>query len=114
MLTRRIIPCLDVMNGRVVKGKNFRNLVDVGDPVELASRYSDEGADEIVLLDISCSLEGRQPFFDVIKRVAKAVAVPLTVGGYCMVDWLTASGSTSAGSRPRTLLARRRTKSCAK
>ncbi len=81
MLTRRIIPCLDVLNGRVVKGKHFRNLADVGDPVELASRYSDEGADEIVLLDISCSLEGRQPFFDVIKRVAKAVAVPLTVGG---------------------------------
>ncbi len=81
MLTKRIIPCLDVLDGRVVKGKRFRNLTDVGDPVDLASRYSDEGADEIVLLDISASLTGRKPFFHVVERVARTVAIPLTVGG---------------------------------
>jgi imidazole glycerol-phosphate synthase subunit HisF len=81
MLTRRIIPCLDVLGGRVVKGKRFRNLVDVGNPVELAARYSDERADEIVLLDISASLEERKPFFDIVMQVAKRVAIPLTVGG---------------------------------
>lgn len=81
MLTRRIIPCLDVLNGRVVKGKKFQKLTDVGDPVELAARYSDEGADEIVLLDISASLESRKPFFDLVADVAKHVAIPLTVGG---------------------------------
>lgn len=81
MLTRRIIPCLDVLGGRVVKGKRFQNLADVGDPVELAARYSDERADELVLLDISASLEERKPFFDIVRRVAKQVAIPLTVGG---------------------------------
>ncbi|MBI1807118.1 MAG: imidazole glycerol phosphate synthase subunit HisF [Ignavibacteria bacterium] len=81
MLTRRIIPCLDVLNGRVVKGKKFQNLVDVGDPVELAARYSDEGADELVLLDISASLEERRPFFEIVRQVAKCIAIPLTVGG---------------------------------
>ena len=81
MLTRRVIPCLDVFNGRVVKGKRFKELVDVGDPVGMAARYSDEGADEIVLLDISASLEERRPFFDVVRRVAERVAIPLTVGG---------------------------------
>ena len=81
MLTRRIIPCLDVFNGRVVKGKRFKELIDVGDPVEMAARYSNEGADEIVLLDISASLEVRRPFFDVVRRVAERVAIPLTVGG---------------------------------
>ena len=81
MLTRRIIPCLDVLGGRVVKGKKFQKLTDVGDPVELAARYSNEGADEIVLLDISASLEFRKPFFDLVTDVAKHVAIPLTVGG---------------------------------
>ncbi|HMD14250.1 MAG TPA: HisA/HisF-related TIM barrel protein, partial [Bacteroidota bacterium] len=81
MLTRRIIPCLDVLNGRVVKGKKFQELTDVGDPVELAARYSNEGADEIVLLDISASLESRKPFFDLVTDVAKHVTIPLTVGG---------------------------------
>jgi len=81
MLTRRIIPCLDVLNERVVKGKQFRQLIDVGDPVELAARYSEEGADELVLLDISATLEERRPFFDVVKNVARRVAIPLTVGG---------------------------------
>lgn len=81
MVTRRIIPCLDVLNGRVVKGKQFVSLVDVGDPVELALQYSEEGADEIVLLDISATIEERRPFFDIVKRTARSVAVPLTVGG---------------------------------
>jgi cyclase len=81
MLTRRIIPCLDVLGGRVVKGRQFENLIDVGDPVELAARYSEEGADEIVLLDISATIEERRPFFDIVRRVAKRVAIPLTVVG---------------------------------
>jgi imidazole glycerol-phosphate synthase subunit HisF len=81
MLTRRIIPCLDVLDGRVVKGRRFRNLVDVGEPVDLAARYSAEGADEIVLLDISATIDGRRPFFDIVTKVAKSVAIPLTIGG---------------------------------
>jgi imidazole glycerol-phosphate synthase subunit HisF len=81
MLTRRIIPCLDVLNKRVVKGVQFQKLVDVGDPVDLAAKYSDEGADEIVLLDISATLEKRKPFLDVVERIARRVAIPLTVGG---------------------------------
>jgi imidazole glycerol-phosphate synthase subunit HisF len=81
MLTRRIIPCLDVLNGRVVKGRQFRNLIDAGDPVELASSYSRSGADEIVVLDISATLEERNPFFEIVTKIAKAVAIPLTVGG---------------------------------
>ncbi|HTP13664.1 MAG TPA: imidazole glycerol phosphate synthase subunit HisF [Bacteroidota bacterium] len=81
MLTRRIIPCLDVLNNRVVKGVRFQNLTDAGDPVELAAKYSEEGADEIVLLDISATLEGRGPFLQVVENVARRVAIPLTVGG---------------------------------
>jgi cyclase len=81
MLTRRIIPCLDVRNGRVVKGRQFRELADVGDPVSLAARYSDEGADELVILDISATLEDRRPFFATVTAIAKRVAIPLTVGG---------------------------------
>ncbi len=81
MLTRRIIPCLDVLDRRVVKGVRFQKLVDAGDPMDLAAKYSDEGADELVLLDISATLEKRKPFLDVIEKVAKRVAIPLTVGG---------------------------------
>ncbi len=81
MLTRRIVPCLDVLNRRVVKGVRFKELVDVGDPVDLAAKYSDEGADELVLLDISATLEQRKPFLDVVEKVAERVAIPLTVGG---------------------------------
>jgi imidazole glycerol-phosphate synthase subunit HisF len=81
MLTKRIIPCLDIKNGRVVKGTQFVDLTDAGDPVELAARYYDEGADELVMLDISASLEERRPFYDIVRRVAKNVAIPLTVGG---------------------------------
>ena len=81
MLTKRIIVCLDVQDGRVVKGVNFRGLRDVGDPVELAARYEAEGADEIVFLDISASLEGRQTLLDVVQRTAERLFIPLTVGG---------------------------------
>jgi len=81
MLTKRIIPCLDVKNGRVVKGVNFLNLQDSGDPVELAAYYYKQGADEICFLDITASIEGRQAILDVISRTAKKVFIPLTVGG---------------------------------
>jgi len=81
MLTKRVIPCLDILDGRVVKGKRFQNLVDVGDPAVLAARYSDEGADELVILDISASLQRRRPFFEIVRAVAREVAIPLTVGG---------------------------------
>lgn len=77
----RIIPCLDVSNGRVVKGVNFENLIDAGDPVELARRYGEEGADEVTFLDVSASVEGRATMLDVVARTAEQVFVPLTVGG---------------------------------
>lgn len=80
-LRTRIIPCLDVSNGRVVKGVNFVNLTDEGDPVELAARYAEEGADEICYLDISAAPEGRGTLLDVVRRTASNVFVPLTVGG---------------------------------
>ena len=78
---KRIIPCLDVDNGRVVKGVNFIGLRDAGDPVEVAKRYNIEGADEITFLDIGASYEGRDTIVDVVKKVAKEVFIPLTVGG---------------------------------
>ncbi len=78
---KRIIPCLDVDNGRVVKGTNFVQLKDAGDPVEVAIRYNEEGADEITFLDIGASHEKRQTIVDVVKKVAKEVFIPLTVGG---------------------------------
>ena len=81
MLTKRIIPCLDVKDGRTVKGTNFLQLRDAGDPVELAARYSDEGADELVFLDISATLEGRKTFLQMVERVAAALQIPFTVGG---------------------------------
>ncbi|MBU3191468.1 imidazole glycerol phosphate synthase subunit HisF [Clostridium bowmanii] len=81
MLTKRIIPCLDVTMGRVMKGINFINLTDVGDPVEIAEFYNSEGADEIVFLDITATNEGRKNMLDVIKRTAEKVFIPLTVGG---------------------------------
>ena len=81
MLRRRIIPCLDVHNGRVVKGVQFVDLTDEGDPVELAARYVAEGADEICFLDITASHERREPMLDVVRRTAEQVFVPLTVGG---------------------------------
>lgn len=81
MLNKRIIPCLDVAEGRVVKGQSFVNLRDAGDPVELAKLYSDEGADELVFLDITASHEKRGTMLDVVYRVANEVFIPLTVGG---------------------------------
>jgi imidazole glycerol-phosphate synthase subunit HisF len=81
MLTKRIIPCLDVKEGRVVKGIQFLNLVDAGDPVELARFYDEEGADELVFLDISASHEGRDTMVEVVERVAAELAIPFTVGG---------------------------------
>jgi len=80
-LAKRIIPCLDVDKGRVVKGVNFTNLVDAGDPVELARRYGEEGADELTFLDISASVDGRETTLDVVRRTAEEVFIPLTVGG---------------------------------
>lgn len=81
MLAKRIIPCLDVRDGKVVKGINFVGIKEVGDPVELAKQYSDSGADEIVFLDITASHEGRATMLDVVRRTAEVVFVPLTVGG---------------------------------
>jgi cyclase len=81
VLTKRIIPCLDVDGGRVVKGVSFVNLRDAGDPVELAERYDAEGADEVVFLDITASSDGRETMVDVVERTAARVFIPLTVGG---------------------------------
>ncbi len=81
MITKRIIPCLDVRNGRVVKGVNFEGLHDVSSPVELAKFYSDNGADELVFYDITASAEGRQLFTDILCETARQVFIPLTVGG---------------------------------
>ncbi|WP_349408573.1 imidazole glycerol phosphate synthase subunit HisF [Pseudalkalibacillus sp. SCS-8] len=81
MLTKRIIPCLDVKDGRVVKGVQFVNIIDAGDPVELARLYDEQGADELVFLDISASNEKRNVIIDVVERVAAELAIPFTVGG---------------------------------
>jgi cyclase len=81
MLAKRIIPCLDVHAGRVVKGVNFLNLRDAGDPVEIARRYEDEGADELVFLDITASHEEREIILDVVRRTSEVIFMPLTVGG---------------------------------
>ncbi len=81
MLTKRIIPCLDVKKGRVVKGVRFQNLADVGDPPELAERYEKEGADEVVFLDITATLEERKTILEVARRTAERLFIPLTIGG---------------------------------
>jgi len=81
MVKKRLIPCLDVAGGRVVKGVRFERLRDVGDPVELAQRYSELGADEIVFLDIAATVEGRGPTLELVERAAESLTVPLTVGG---------------------------------
>ncbi|MDI6819911.1 MAG: imidazole glycerol phosphate synthase subunit HisF [Candidatus Hodarchaeaceae archaeon] len=81
MLTKRIIPCLDVLNGRVVKGIRFKDLRDAGDPAELARWYDEQGADEVVFLDIGASPEGREAMFSVVERTAEQLFIPLTVGG---------------------------------
>lgn len=109
----RVIPCLDVDNGRVVKGVNFQGLKDAGDPVELARRYDAEGADELTFLDVSASKEGRGTMLDVVRRTAEQVFIPLTVGGGVRseedVDELLRAGAdkvsvnTSAIARPALL-----------
>ena len=112
-LTRRIIPCLDVTDGRVVKGVNFANLRDAGDPVELAERYDREGADELTFLDVTASSSGRSTMIDVVKRTADQVFIPLTVGGGIRtvddVDTMLRAGAdkvsvnTAAIARPEVL-----------
>ena len=109
----RVIPCLDVDNGRVVKGVNFTGLKDAGDPVELAARYDQEGADELTFLDVSASVAGRGTMLDVVRRTAEQVFIPLTVGGGVRsvddVDQLLRAGAdkvsinTSAIARPELL-----------
>lgn len=81
MLATRVIPCLDVQRGRVVKGVNFQNLADMGDPVELAARYAAEGADELTFLDVAASVDNAETLYDVVERCAEQVFIPLTVGG---------------------------------
>ena len=81
MLAKRIIPCLDVMNGQVVKGINFLDLKEIGDPVEMGAEYSAQGADELVYLDISASSEGRKTFTDLVRRISERIDIPFTVGG---------------------------------
>lgn len=112
-LSVRIIPCLDVTDGRVVKGVNFTNLVDAGDPVEMAALYNKEGADELTFLDISASMAGRETTLDVVRRTAEQVFIPLTVGGGIRtvedVDRLLRAGAdkvsinTAAISRPELI-----------
>jgi cyclase len=112
-LSVRIIPCLDVTDGRVVKGVNFTDLVDAGDPVEMASLYNTEGADELTFLDISASVSGRETTLDVVRRTAEQVFIPLTVGGGIRnvedVDRLLRAGAdkvsinTSALARPQLI-----------
>lgn len=112
-LAKRIIPCLDVENGRVVKGVNFKDLKDAGDPVELASLYANSGADEITFLDISASRDNKETILDVVRRTADVVFVPLTVGGGIKsvedVDQLLRAGAdkvsinTSAISNPNLI-----------
>src|SRR5574344_2770493 len=81
MLAKRIIPCLDIKDGKTVKGTNFENLRHAGDPVELGQIYSDQGADELTFLDITASFEGRKTFTDMVKKVAANISLPFTVGG---------------------------------
>src|SRR5688572_851951 len=81
MLAKRIIPCLDVKDGRTVKGTNFVGLRDAGDPVELAEKYSADGADELVFLDISATIEGRKTFASLVSEIARRINIPFTVGG---------------------------------
>jgi len=81
MLTKRIIPCLDIKNGRTVKGVNFENIRDAGDPIELAVRYSEEGADELVFLDITATNEKRKTLSELVRNISKHISIPFTVGG---------------------------------
>lgn len=97
MIAKRIIPCLDIQNGRTVKGTNFLNLKDAGDPVELAKRYAQEGADELVFLDITATIEKRKTLVSLVERIGKEIDIPFTVGGGIssikLVDELLQSGA---------------------
>src|SRR3954470_21017283 len=101
MLTKRLIPCLDVKNGRVVKGINFEGLRDAGDPVEMAARYDAEGADELTFLDVTASSDDRGTMLDVVRRTAEQVFIPLTVGGGIRsvddIDTLLRAGADKVG-----------------
>ena len=101
MITKRIIPCLDVKNGRVVKGVNFEGLQDMADPVEMAHFYNAAGADELVFYDITASVEGRSIFTDILRRVASEIFIPLTVGGGIRTledfDWVLKWGADKVG-----------------
>ncbi|MDR3297277.1 MAG: imidazole glycerol phosphate synthase subunit HisF [Prevotellaceae bacterium] len=113
MLAKRIIPCLDIKDGRTVKGINFENIRDAGDPVELGAEYSRQGADELVFLDITASHEGRKTFAELVKKIAQHISIPFTVGGgineLSDVERLLAAGAdkvsvNSAGLRNPQLL----------
>ena len=97
MLAKRIIPCLDVKDGKTVKGVNFVNFKDAGDPIELGKKYSRDGADELVFLDITASHEGRKSFIDLVQRIAQNISIPFTVGGgindVCDVEKLLNAGA---------------------
>jgi cyclase len=98
-LTKRIIPCLDVKDNRVVKGVHFLNLRDAGDPVELGARYSDEGADELVFLDITATIRSRKTMVELVEKVAENVFIPFTVGGGIgSIEDMEASSSSSSSS----------------
>ena len=102
----RVIPCLDVAAGRVVKGINFLNLRDMGDPVELAAAYFRQGADEITFLDVTATVDERATTYDVVQRTAEEVFIPLTVGGGIRsIDGSSASEQTRSGSTPPPSLA---------
>ncbi|MEO6310027.1 MAG: HisA/HisF-related TIM barrel protein, partial [Leifsonia sp.] len=107
-LAVRVIPCLDVANGRVVKGVNFENLRDAGDPVELARRYFEQGADELTFLDVSATVDNRATTYDVVRATAEQVFIPLTVGGGIRsvddVSRLQASGADKVGVNSAAIL----------
>ena len=111
MVTKRIIPCLDIKDGRVVKGVNFLNLQDVSNPVKLADYYSRSGADELVFYDITASFEGRKLFTDILTAVASTIFIPLTVGGgiNSLEDFerVLTCGADKVSSRTRSSSARR-------
>ena len=115
MITKRIIPCLDVRNGRVVKGVNFKGVADVASPVELAEYYSAAGADELVFYDITASAEGRKLFTDVLRETAERVFIPLTVGGSMPAAWSASRVCSASGRRgSRTPMAADNTPSTAR
>ena len=106
MFTKRVIPCLDVNGGRVVKGVNFVNLRDAGDPVEIAAAYDKAGADELVFLDITATSDARNTVVDMVRRVAERVFIPFTVGGGIRTVMILRHCSARAQTRLRSILPR--------